>query len=345
MRLPNSTQSATLKEIARQLNVSISTVSRALNNSTEISSATRQRVLSLAQQLDYMPNPLALSLLNSRSHTVGVLVPEIANPFFSLVISGVEEVAYTHGYNVMIYQSHESAERERLNIRHIHNRRADGLIVSVSLETTEGDHFEQLQKRGFPMVFFDRVLDDLNADKVLVDDFEGAYRATQHLIAQGCQHIAHLAGPDSLAIGRKRRYGYLAALADNGFTAPPEYIVTGNLTTEGGLRQAARLLDLPQRPDGIFAANDRMALGLHKAIRERGLNMPNDIALIGFTDLTVATLLDPPLSSMAQPAFEMGATAARLLIAQLERPAGADVPPTTSVLKTNLIIRGSSARR
>ncbi|MBC8153679.1 MAG: LacI family DNA-binding transcriptional regulator [Bacteroidetes bacterium] len=336
--------SVTIKEIAHQLGLSKSTVSRALHDSSEISLETKQKIMALVEKLDYLPNPVALSLLKSRSYTLGVLVPEIDNPFFSAVISGIEEVAYNRGYHVTIYQSHECYEREVLNVKHIYTRRADGLIVSISIETTTYDHFARLQENAYPMVFFDRVWEESDVDKVVVDDFDGAYKATEHLIQQGCRRIAHLAGPETLAIGQKRLHGYRAAMVDNNLSVPDEYIVRGDLTTEGALRVAGQLLDRPDRPDGIFSANDRMALGLHLAIRQRGLTIPDDLALIGFTNLPMATLIDPPLSSMVQPAVEMGQTAARLLIERIENEGISERVAATHVLKTTLLARQSSLR-
>lgn len=336
--------SVTIKEIAQQLGLSKSTVSRALHDSSEISTETKQKVMALVEKLDYLPNPVALSLLKSRSYTLGVLVPEIDNPFFSAVISGIEEIAYDRGYHVTIYQSHENYKREVLNVKHIYTRRTDGLIVSLSIETANYEHFERLQEHAFPMVFFDRVWDDSGADKVVVDDFDGAYKATEHLIQQGCVRIAHLAGPDTLLISHKRLHGYRAAMADYNLPVPGGYVVRSNLTTEGGLATAGQLLDRPDRPDGIFSANDRMALGLHLAIRQRGLTMPGDVALIGFTNLPMSTLIDPPLSSMVQPAFEMGQTAARLLIERIETDGPIERITATHVLKTTLLPRQSSLR-
>ncbi len=337
--------SVTIKEIAQQLGLSKSTVSRALHDSSEISTETKQKIMALVEQLDYLPNPVALSLLKSRSYTLGVLVPEIDNPFFSAVISGIEEVAYNRGYHVTIYQSHEKYDREVLNVKHIYTRRADGILVSLAIETTNYDHFQRLQDQSFPMVFFDRVWEESITNKVVVDDFDGAYKATEHLIQQGCRRVAHLAGPDSLSISQKRLHGYRAAMLDHNLPIPDGYVVRSDLTTEGALTVADQLLDHPNRPDGIFSANDRMALGLHLAIRKRGLTMPGDIALIGFTNLPMAIMIDPPLSSMVQPAFEMGQTAARLVIDQIETDGPIERVAATHVLKTTLLVRPSSQRK
>lgn len=337
--------SITIKEIARELGVSKSTVSRALHDSSEISQETKDRVMALVQQREYSPNPMAVSLLKSRSNSIGVLVPEIANPFFASVISGIEEVAYRQGYYVAIYQSHEDQDREIINVRHAYNRRLDGLIVSMSAATRSTEHFTQLHQRGFRLVFFDRVCEDLDVPKVVVDDFDGAYRATQHLIEQGCRRIAHIGGPDQLAIARKRLYGYRAALSDYSLPIREEYEEKCSFRTEEAIRLTDRLLSLPEPPDGIFAASDRIALGAHYALRQQGLKIPHDVALIGFTDAVIAPLLDPPLSSIAQPAHEMGQSAAELLISQIENPEASTVLSGTRILRTNLIPRASSVRK
>lgn len=333
----------TIKEIARKLNISKSTVSRALRNSPEISEQTRQRVIELARELNYSPNPIALSLLKNRTHTIGIIVPEIDNPFFSMVISGVDDVAYSRGYHVMIYQSHESYEREQIDVRHIADRRADGLIVSVASQSLNHGHFEELQERGIPLVFFDRASDKVRTHKVLVDDYEGAFRGTEHLIAQDCRRIAHIAGPMSLTISRNRFNGYRDALAKHKLPFREEWVVSAEYSQSEGTDRAYQLMALRERPDAIFAASDRIAIGVHWALRQLGYRMPDDVALLGFSDLGISALLDPPLSSIAQPAFEMGRQAAELLLELIENkntPASYE----TRVLKTTLMGRESSLK-
>ncbi|GAB2764142.1 LacI family DNA-binding transcriptional regulator [Rhabdobacter roseus] len=335
--------SVTIKEIARQLGVSKSTVSRALRDSSEISQETKDRVLELARQLNYSPNPIALSLLNNRTHTLGIIVPEIANPFFSTAIGGVEDIAYSRGYHVMIYQSHESYERELIDVQHIATRRADGLIVSVSSQSEKHDHFVELQEKGIPIVFFDRVSDAVQTHKVIVDDYKGAYDATEHLIKEGSRRIAHIAGPPNLSISRNRLQGYRDALQKHGLPFRDEWVVASEYSQSEGTERAYQLMALRERPDAIFAASDRIAMGVHWALRQLGYRMPEDIALMGFSDLSISALLDPPLSSVAQPSFEMGQQAAELLLELIESkstPASFE----TRVLKTNLVIRRSSMK-
>ncbi|QDK79532.1 LacI family transcriptional regulator [Spirosoma sp. KCTC 42546] len=334
----------TIKDLARELNLSTSTVSRALRDSSEIGVDTKKRVLDLAQQLDYNPNPVALSLLSSQSHDIGVIVPEIANPFFAIVIAGIEDVAFAQGYHVVIYQSHEDYEREVLNVKHIANRRKDGLLVSIATSTTDYSHFRNLHDRGFPIVFFDRICEEIDTHKVLVDDFEGAYTATEHLIKQGCERIAHVSGPEHLLISRRRLHGYRAALLDYGRPIKDEWVVSSVYNGTSSLEVTRRLLAKPELPDGIFASSDNIAIGCHAAIIEAGLSMPDDIALIGFSDLPISALLNPPLSSVAQPAFEMGRSAAELLINLIKNP-GNYSAPISNVLKTSLMARKSSLRK
>ncbi|SOD98382.1 LacI family DNA-binding transcriptional regulator [Spirosoma fluviale] len=333
----------TIKDIARELNLSTSTVSRALRDSTEIGAETKKRVLELAHRLDYNPNPVALSLLSSQSNDIGVIVPEIANPFFAIVIAGIEDVAFAQGYHVVIYQSHEDYEREVLNVKHIYNRRKDGLLVSVATTTTDYTHFKNIHERGFPIVFFDRICEEIDTHSVSVDDFEGGYKATEHLIQQGCQRIAHVSGPDHLLISRRRFQGYRAALLDYGRPLLDDLVISSPYSPANALETVQLLLTMPNRPDGIFASSDNIAIGCHAAIIAAGLRMPEDIALVGFSDLPIAAMLNPPLSSVAQPAFEMGRSAAELLIKLIRNP-GEHGTSINNTLKTKLMVRKSSMR-
>ncbi|GAB3736239.1 LacI family DNA-binding transcriptional regulator [Spirosoma lituiforme] len=336
-------KTVTIKDLARSLNLSTSTISRALRDSSEIGIETKRRVLELAQRLDYNPNPVALSLLSNQTNDIGVIVPEIANPFFAIVIAGIEDVAFAQGYHVVIYQSHEDYEREVLNVKHIYNRRKDGLLVSVATSTTDYTHFKNIHERGFPIVFFDRICEEIDTHTVSVDDFEGAYKATEHLIKQGCERIAHVSGPRHLLISRRRLHGYRAALLDYSRPIQDEWVVAATYNATSALAATHSLLAKTERPDGIFASSDNIAIGCHAAITEAGLTMPDDVALVGFSDLPMAALLNPPLSSVAQPAFEMGRSAAELLINLIRNP-GEQSTSICNVLKTNLVVRKSSLR-
>jgi LacI family transcriptional regulator len=336
-------QTVTIKELAKELGISKSTVSRALRGSSEIGEETKLRVLELARARNYSPNPFALSLLNHRTYSIGVIVPEIANPFFSSVIGGIEEVAYQRGYQVMIYQSHDSYEREVSSTRHLLQRRADGLLISIASGTPTHEHFRELAEASIPVVFFDRAVEEIQTHKVLVDDYGGAFQATEHLILQGCKRIAHIAGVKSLAISRNRAQGYKDALIKYGLEVKDDWIVTGEFKHEVGAEAAFQLMALKQRPDAIFAASDRIAIGAHAALRQLGYRMPEDVALMGFSDLAISSLLDPPLSTMVQPTFEMGRQSGELLLDLLE----AKKPPVlfeTRVLKPALMVRRSSQK-
>ncbi len=333
----------TIKEIARQLGISKSTVSRALRDSSEISDATKERVISLARALNYTPNSIALSLLKNQTQTIGIIVPAIDNAFFSMAIGGVEDVAYQRGYHVMIYQSHDSYEREQNAVRHIGDRRADGLIVSVASHSLQYNHFTELQNRGIPIVFFDRGSSIVETHKVLVDDYAGAFAGTEHLIEQGCQRIAHISGPMSLTISRNRFRGYRDALEKHKLPFREEWVVSAEFDQEDGTERAYQLMALRERPDAIFAASDRIAIGVHWALRQLGYRMPQDVALLGFSDLGISVLLDPPMSSVSQPSFEMGRQAAELLLELIENK-NTPVAYETRVLGTKLLVRESSRK-
>lgn len=338
----------TIKDIARELGISPSTVSRALKDHPDISPLTKKAVNELAEKLNYQPNIVALSLRQSKTNTLGVIIPEIVHFFFSTVISGIEDVAYSAGYNVILAQSNESQSREILDIKALFNSRVDGMLMSVSRETTNFEHIESVLSKGVPIVFFDRAFETNQASKVIVDDFTGAKDATLHLIEQGCRRIAHIEGPPNLEITRQRLEGYKSALADHNISFDAELIaVCPSGTIEEGQRAMETLLALKNRPDGVFASNDPSAMGAMKTIKHHKLNMPDDIAIVGFSNWFFSSLMDPPLSSVDQPGFEMGQEAAKILIRQIEKQEKEDSEfiAETKILKTRLIVRESSLKK
>ncbi len=337
--------SVTIKEIAKILNVSKSTVSRALRDSSEISIETKKKVLDLAEELHYSPNPIALSLLKNKTQTIGVIVPDIANRFYSSVIGGVEDIAYIRGYHTMIYQSHEQLERELAVTKHLAQRRVDGLVVAISSQSENIDHFTDLQEREIPVVYFDRVSEKMTSHKVRVDDYKGSFDATEHLIQQGCKRIAHIAGPEEVSISRNRLEGYLDALQKHKIDIRNELIMHSEITQAGGMERTYQLMALKDRPDAIFGASERITMGIHFALRQLGYRMPDDVAVIGFCDLAMSTIMSPPVSAVTQPSFEMGQQATSLLLDLIERKKNTPVLFETRVLQSNLIITDSSLKK
>lgn len=338
----------TIKDIARELGISPSTVSRALKDHPDISVDTKKAVNELAERLNYQPNVVALSLRQSKTNTIGVIIPEIVHFFFSTIISGIEDVAYRAGYNVIVTQSNESLNREMSDIRALFNSRVDGMLMSISRETTNFDHIESILSKGVPMVFFDRVYNTPTSSKVVVDDFAGAKEATLHLVEQGYKRIAHLEGPPNLEISLQRLRGYEEALKESNYPLLKELVVTCPFgSIEEGRRATEELLRLKNPPDAIFASNDPAAMGAMQAIKEKGLKIPGDVAVVGFSNWFFSGMMDPPLTSVDQPGFEMGQEAAKLLIRQIEKKNKdeGDLIAETKVLKTRLIVRASSIKK
>jgi len=330
----------TIKDIARELGISPSTVSRALKNHPDISSATKRQVNDLAKKYKYKPNEVALSLRHSKSNIIGVIVPEVVHYFFSSVISGIDDLAYANDYNVMIAQTNEDFEREVHSTQGMLSSRVAGLLVSISKNTKNCDHLINIQNNGIPVIFFDRVCPDIETDKVVVDDFEGAYKAVEHLIKTGCRRIVHYGASQHLLIGRNRQNGYLHALFKNGIPADDSLIFKCEDYDES-IQLTEKLIRSGKIPDAIFAVNDMTAIGAMAAIKSMGLKIPNDISVIGFTNGLISTMTDPPLTTVEQHGYEMGQIAVRLLLNRLAKDEE-DYNPEIRVLKTDLILRGTT---
>lgn len=340
-------EAVTIKDIARALGLSTSTVSRALRDSHEISPETKKMVLDYAEKINYHPNPIALSLKERRSRSIGVIVCEIANSFFSQVINGIESIAYKNGYNVIIAQSRESVEREMLNLQYLTSRSVDGLILSVSTETKDFGYLKELSSRGMPIVFFDRIVDELNTHKVIVDNYKGAYDATAHLIGCGYRKIAAISNPSVLSIAKERLAGYRAALTDHRLPVDESlirYCAHGGMLLEEVETAVNELLSVTEKPQAILATSDKLTTGCLRTLKARNLSVPDDMGLIGFSNTDLTELLSPALSVIRQPAFEMGEVATSLLLQQIE----SKKPITefqTRVLPTELFIRASTRSR
>lgn len=339
-------EAVTIKDIAKALGISTSTVSRALRDSYEISPETKQLVLECAEKLNYRPNPIALSLKERRSRSIGVVVCEIANSFFSQIINGIESIAYDKGYNVIISQSNESYEREIMDLHYLASRSVDGLLISLSTETNDTSHLKSLHEKGLPIVFFDRVTDDIKTHSVIVDNFRGAYEATEHLIHQGYRRIAAIANSEFLSITIERLAGYREALKNNGIEENDNYIkhcFYGGMIFSEIEESVNKLLTLEKKPDAIFTTSDKLTTGCLKTLKRRGLKVPEEIALVGFSNSDIAELLNPPLTVVRQPAIEMGKAAIELLLQLIEskRPVKQF---EKRILTPELLIRESSKK-
>ena len=335
-------ESATIKDIAKALNLSTSTVSRALRGSYEISAETKKAVLEYAEKINYRPNPIALSLKERRTRAIGVVVSEIANNFFSQAINGIESIAYNRSYHVTITQSHESADRERVNIEHMAARGVDGLLISLSSESVDISYLKELHEKGMPIVFFDRVPDEIATHKVTANNYLGAFHATEHLIYQGFKRIAHITSSPYLSITKERLDGYKAALEKHGLAFQEslvKYCNHGGMIAQEVEDVLNELYKAKAKPDAIFTAGDRLTIvcfGILKRLKQK-----KEAGFTGFTNTQVADLFSPQLTVVRQPAFEIGQTATELLIQIIESKR----PITTfenRILETNLVIRESS---
>lgn len=334
----------TIKDIARKLKISPSTVSRALKNHPDISPETKAAVAALAKQLDYQPNAIASSLRRQKTNIIGVIIPELAHHFFSTVISGIEEVSHEAGYQVMICQSGESFERELNNVQTLLSSRVDGILLSLSEETNAFDHLNHLLRKEVPLVLFDRINYTINVNTVAVNDREAAYKAVRHLLQSGFQNIAHLGGLPGTSIADDRYHGYRDALVEFGIALDEEMHISSSLTQQGGVASCRELLNKARQgiidlPDAIFAVTDPVALGAMTVIKEAGLSIPEDIAMVGFSNDPFSPHIDPPLTTVAQPGRRMGIRAAEMLIEQINSP---HASVRHEILPTELIIRSSS---
>ncbi len=332
----------TIKDIAEQLRISPSTVSRALKDHPDISKGTKKAVRELAEALGYEPNAIALSLLSSRSNNIGLIIPEIVHYFFSTVISGIEDVANDAGYHVIICQSNESYSREVKNVHALLSSRIEGLLLSISKETRDLDHLKNLKKKNIPIVFFDRVPNDFQADQVVIDDYNGAYQAVKHLIDVGCRQIAYLGTTKDMGIGRDRYNGYIQALKDHKLSIDERLIV--ECDTYKAARLITRKLIYESTPvDGIFAVNDLTAIGALQTAKECGKKIPEEMAIVGFSNDIYSNMTDPSLTTVEQFGYKMGQHAARMLLDRLFSKG--EYPSVKEVIKSELIVRGSTVEQ
>ena len=333
----------TIHDIAKRLNFSASTISRALNNNPNISEASRKLIKKTAEEMGYRPNILAASFRTKRTNTIGIVVPLINRHFFSSVISGIEEVAYKRGFTVTISQSNDNFEKEDKIVHTLFSNRVDGIIVSIGMNTTDFSHLKLFTDRNIPLVFFDRVVDDIDAHKIVVDDFGGSYLATKHLIEQGAKNVAHIGGPLNLQIYKNRQDGFCKAVKESGFKVDESLILNNNLTRKDGTTAIKKLLQNKKLPDAIFCANDTTALSVIIYLKEIGIKIPEDIMVVGFSNEPFSEVVTPSISTIRQPGFLMGKKAAELIIHQINNKKEKPVFETIT-MPTELIIRNSSKR-
>ncbi len=331
-----------LKRLANELCLSVSTVSRALSDSHEISQSTKQKVLSLAEKLNYHPNPYAQSLRKRNSNTVAIIIPEIENNFFALVINGIEEIAQQNGYHVLIYITHENINKEIDFVSNLLSGRVDGVIMSLSGDTTKINHIHKLLENSIPTVFFDRICEQASTVKVTTNDFESGYLASKHLIEHGCTKICYLGYTNALSISIHRLNGYLEALRNSDIDPNDEYILNCSSNHNESYLMIKKLLESDNRPDGIFASIEQLALICYEVCADLHLRIPEDIKVIGFSNSKMASLLNPPLSAIVQPAFNIGMAAAKELFEVLNDK-NAALENKTITLSSSLVKRRSTA--
>jgi LacI family transcriptional regulator len=333
----------TIYDIASELNLSASTVSRSLQDHYSISKKTKEIVKKLAAERGYSPNALAASLRSNKTNTIGVIVPQINRPFISSLISGIEISAKGAGYSVIISQSNDDYETEVANTIALYGSRVSGLVVSLGMTTQKYDHFRQFIKHNIPIVFVDRVTNELNSDLIIIDNAAAGFDATSHLIEQGCQKVAHIAGAQHRNNYRERLEGYLNALKKYNVPVNEEWIIHNDiLSAEDGHRCAEQLLNLKNPPDGIFCANDTTAISVIQYAKKHGIKVPEELAVIGFNNDPLSEIIDPPLSTIVHPAIDMGVIAVQQVLKKKEHN---DIVRSESiVLNTTLLVRASSDR-
>lgn len=331
-----------LKDLAQELSVSISTVSRALKNHPDISPEMTKKIKTLAEERNYTPNPLAMGLLRQQTKMIGVIVPDINTHFYSSIISGIEKVAKEKGYFIVITSSNESMEKEIETVENLLKSRVEGLIVCLSQETNTFEHFEKLVKNEIPLVFFDRICESIEVPAVIANGQDATKKITQHFYQNGCKRIAYISGPEHLNISQNRKVGYLNGLKECGLEYDKNLLIHCNLSIEDAQLATQKLLRLENKPDAIFGVNDTIAFAAMIEVKKQGYKIPEDISLAGFTDEFHSTVVDPPLTSVSHPTFEMGEEAANLFFESLKK--GKNINKRV-MLPIDLVVRKSSKRK
>jgi LacI family transcriptional regulator len=334
----------TIYDLAKKLNISIATVSRALKDDPVVSKKTKKKIADLAQEMGYRSNNFARNLRNQKTNTIGVIVPRLNSYFMSTVIAGIESIANKEGYNLIISQSSESFDKEMASAKTMFNNRVDGVLVSLAYDTENLAHFDSFFKRHIPLIFFDRVVEDENSTNILIDNRKAAYEATTHLIKQGCKRIVHITATPKRNVYVDRLQGYKHALSDNNIAFREDYVIISNLSQEAGAIAAQEILQMNPLPDAVFVANDNCAVGCMLALKHAGIKIPEDIAFVGFNNDPVSKVIEPNLTTINYPGYEMGEVAARNLINHLNGKATIQ-STNTIILRSELIIRDSSKKK
>jgi LacI family transcriptional regulator len=339
-----SSKEVTIYDIARKLNVSAATVSRGLQNHPNVSKKTKEKIFELATEIGYRSNHFARNLRNQKTNTIGVIVGKLNSHFQSCVISGIETVANTHGYNLIISQSSEQYGKEEASARTMFNNRVDGLLVSLAYDTKSLAHFDPFFKKNIPVIFFDRVIEHPHSTSILIDNAKAAYEATKHMIEQGCKKIIHVTAPLNQNVYTERLRGYKKALSDHYIKFNEEDVIVGDLSMEAGKSAAETILKMKTLPDGVFVANDNCAVGCMLALKQQGIKIPTDIAFVGFNNDPVSKVIEPNLTTIDYSGHEIGKVAAHHLINHLNE-ASTIHKTNTIILRSEFIIRESSLKK
>ncbi len=337
-------EKTTIHDIAKKLNITASTVSRALKDHPRISDETKKAVQKVAEKLNYQANHIAAALRNGKSNTLGIIVPTADRSFFASVIRGIEEIANRAGYNVMICQTYDSYQKEVDSVEALLKVRVDGIIISHGKETEDFNHLKAVKDKGIPLIMFDRSNDEVGVSQVVIDDYFGAYKAVEHLVEQGCTRIAHFTNTRKISIFKERLRGYREALQNNGLKFDPALIVESNLQLEDGRDSMIHLLSQKTIPDAIFSASALGAVGAMQVLKERNIKIPDDVALVAFSNEVYTSFIEPPLTAVDQHSMRMGNSAAEVFLEQIALKDKLFIPQTT-VLRPELIIRASSLRK
>lgn len=329
----------TIKDLARKLNISVSTVSRALRNASDINPETKQAVLALASELNYEPNLIAQGMVKGKSKMIGIIVPFIHSNYFSEALSGMTETANEYGYHLLLCQSNEDVLQETKSVKKLLRCRIDGLLISVSKDTKDFSELVRVREMGIPIVMFDRTIPGFPCNKVIVNEYEGAFNAVEHLIKKGCKRIAHLAGPVHTSVSINRMKGYVDALAKYQLPINEKLIVRCNAFEEDALQGIKKIMRSNPHPDGIFFINDLSAIVAMGFLRRKGFNIPEQIKVIGFNGDPVSSMVDPSLTTVMQPGYEVGKLGMRMVIDEIDSPA---TQFQEIQLRTQLILRDSS---